>query len=198
MRISIFPIDSRPYGLSYGEWSARWWLWAATIPKSNNPLLDTTGANANINQNNPYVFFLCQTYEGAGSIPSRQVEVPKDRAIFIPIINWISILHIDGENDEELLDAAKKRMDVVTNLQITINDIATKEELEEYRTRSPFFEFELPEDNILGISPGHKRAVSDGYWLLIKRLERRTKLTSFGSCSSGMTKIGVNYNISIV
>ena len=35
--ISIFPIESKPYGLSYGDWSVRWWKWLLSIPKSDNP-----------------------------------------------------------------------------------------------------------------------------------------------------------------
>ena len=196
--ISILPIDSKLYGLTYGEWSAKWWQWAVMIPKSNNPLLDLTGANANINQNNPHVFFLCQTYEGVNSIPHRTVKIPADKSIFMPIINWISVLHNDGENDEELLETARERMDVVANLEITIDQVSIKEGLKKYRAESPFFDFELHEDNILGLSAGHKRAISDGYWLFIKQLEFDVRLASFGSCSSGVTKIGVNYNLSIL
>lgn len=162
-------------------------------------MLDSTGANANNNQNSPFVFFLCQTYEGVNSVPDRSVEVPRGRAIFMPIINWISVLHNDGESDEELLDTARKRMDVVANLEITVNQVTIKEGLEKYRAQSPFFEFELYEDNnILGLPSGPKRAVSDGYWLFIEQPKFNVRLTTFGSCSSGATKIGVHYNISIV
>jgi hypothetical protein len=198
LSISILPVDSKPYGHSYAEWSAKWWQWVLTIPKSNNPLLDLTGADASINQNDSQVFFLCQTYEGVNSIPCRTVEIPANKAVFMPIINWISVLHSDGENDGELLDVARKRMDAVARLEIFINNISIKEGLEKYRTESPFFEFELNEDNILGLPPGHQRAISDGYWLFIERPDSDMRLATFGSCSSGITKIGVNYNISIV
>jgi hypothetical protein len=197
--ISIFPIDSKPYGLTYGEWSAKWWQWAVNNPKSSSPMIDSTGANAKNSQNSPYVFFLCQTYEGVNSIPDRTIEIPRGRSIFMPIINWISILHNDGECEEELLTTAKKRMDVVANLEISVNQISIKKGLEKYRAQSPFFEFDLYEDdNILGLPAGQKRAVSDGYWLFIEQLKYGAKLTTFGSCSSGATRIGVNYNISFV
>lgn len=196
--ISIFPIDSKPYGYTYGEWSAKWWQWLLSIPKPDNPLLDTTGANSTINQGNSNVFFLCQTYEGEKSIPDRVVTLASGRAIFMPIINWISVMHIDGENDDELVATAKERMDVVANLEITINGITVKEGFEGYRAQSPFFNLELPVNNIFGVPAGHRRAISDGYWLFVKPLEKGTSLTSFGSCSSGVTKIGVNYNISVV
>jgi hypothetical protein len=196
--ISIFPIHSKPLGYTYEEWSARWWQWLLSIPKSKNPAFDSTGANANINQNYPNVLFLCQTYEeGAPFVPKRTVAVLAGSSIFMPIINWISVLHIDGESEQESVEIANKRMDVVANLQITINGLTVKNGLEEYRVQSPFFGVTLPEGNILGSPSGLIRAVSDGYWLFFKPLQDDTKISSFGSCSSGVTKIGVNYNLSI-
>jgi hypothetical protein len=196
--ISIFPIHSKPFGYTYEEWSAKWWQWLLSIPKSKNPALDSTGANAHINQNYPNVFFLCQTYqEGVPPIPNRTVTVPAGRSIFMPIINWISIMHNDGETEQESIQIANKRMDVVANLQISINELTVKNGLEKYRAQSAFFEIALPEDNILALPSGLIRAISDGYWLFFKPLEGDTKITSFGSCSSGATRIGVSYNLSI-
>ena len=33
----IFPINSKPFGLTYGEWAARWWQWALSIPLFGQP-----------------------------------------------------------------------------------------------------------------------------------------------------------------
>ena len=64
------------------------------------PLLIRTGSNAGINQHYLPVFFLCQTYEGVAMFPNRTIAIPENSLIFMPIINWISILHHDGNNDE--------------------------------------------------------------------------------------------------
>jgi hypothetical protein len=168
-----------------------------SIPKSTNPAFDHTGASANIEQNYPEVFFLCQTYEeGTPPIPTRTVAVPAGRLIFMPIINWISLLHHDGETEQELIEVAAKQMDVVADLQVTVNGIRLKNRLEEYRVQSQCFDVMLPEDNILSSAPGPTRAVSDGYWLFFKLREGDISLSSFGSCSSGINKIGVRYNLS--
>ncbi len=194
----IYPVHSKPFGHTYGEWSARWWQWLLSIPKSKNPLDDSTGVNAHINQKYQNIFFLCQTHENAAPpIPSRAVTVPMGTSVFMPIINWISVLHVDGETDEELIEIANKRMDVVANLEFMIDGLSIKHGLEEYRAVSPFFEVWLPEDNIFASGPGMTRAISDGYWLFLKPLKSDTTICSFGSCSSGVTKIGVNYNLSI-
>ncbi|MDQ6865384.1 MAG: hypothetical protein M3044_16350, partial [Thermoproteota archaeon] len=28
----IFPVDSKPYGISYPDWTVKWWQWADSIP----------------------------------------------------------------------------------------------------------------------------------------------------------------------
>ena len=192
---SIYPIESRPYGCSYSEWSARWWQWLLSISKPSSPAFDSNGKNAGVQQKYPNVFFLCQTYERSGVIPKRSISLPKKKAIFMPIINWISLMHHDGETDKELLDKATKSMDVIGDMEISINGVALRENLSNFRALSPFFEVQLPQDNIIGISPGRRRAVSDGYWIFFKPLQSEISLRSFGYCSSGATKIGVDYEI---
>ena len=41
----IFPPGSSPYGRSYGEWSAKFWQWALSLPVNYNPLTDTAPAD---------------------------------------------------------------------------------------------------------------------------------------------------------
>src|SRR5438874_2855988 len=36
----IHPPNSKPYGLSYGEWSAQWWQWSLQIPTATNANFD--------------------------------------------------------------------------------------------------------------------------------------------------------------
>jgi len=69
---NIFPIDSNPFGKSYGEWSVQWWQWLCEISKEKNPAYDKEGELTHINQNNPHVLFLCQTVEGVENKPIRK------------------------------------------------------------------------------------------------------------------------------
>lgn len=194
----LLPIDSKPFGLTFGEWSARWWKWLLSVPKNRNPAFDSDGSNAGINQHYLPVFFLCQTYEEAGIFPNRTIMIPKNSLILMPIINWISILHHDGDSDEEMLAIAKERMDVVKNLRITIAETTIREGLDRHRALSPFFDVTLPKDNIIGLPPGVRRAISDGYWIFLEPKSREINITSFGSCSSGTTIIGASYSISLI
>ena len=191
----IYPIDSKPYGVSYSEWSVKWWQWLSSIPKEKNPALDWTGANVHANQIYSNVFFLCQTIEGVESIPTRKSTIPLGKAIFMPVINWISIMGEDGDTDKELKEVAQHRMDVVGPLEITINEVTIKEGLEKYRVISPFFEVDLPQNNIFGLTSGKRLCISDGYWIFIKINSKNVRLHTFSSCSSGLTKIKVNYEL---
>jgi hypothetical protein len=39
----ILPPNSQVQGLTYGEWSARWWQYVLSIPAPQNPLEGATG-----------------------------------------------------------------------------------------------------------------------------------------------------------
>lgn len=43
----FMPYES-PFGVSYGQWTVRWWQWAHSSPTNLNPVLDSTGANASM------------------------------------------------------------------------------------------------------------------------------------------------------
>lgn len=168
-----------------------------SIPKGSSPTCDSSGKNSYQNQNFPDVFFLCQTVEGSEIIPSRTLSICSGRSIFMPIINWISISLLDGETDDELRTVAKRKMDKVANLDFVINGLHISGTHKDFRVSSPAFEAILPDDNIFGVLPGQRRFVSDGFWIFLKPVSKAISLSSFGSCSSGITKIGVNYDLSI-
>ena len=31
----VYPIDSKPYGSTYADWTVKWWQWALGIPKDS-------------------------------------------------------------------------------------------------------------------------------------------------------------------
>jgi hypothetical protein len=192
----IFGINERPFGLAYSDWTVKWWNWIIQIPKEINPLFDINGKNAYLNQIDSNVFFLCQTLESSDKIPVRNIKIPKETSVFMPIINWISILHEDGENDQELLSTARERMNAVKDLQININELElTTNQLKEFRVQSPIVDMFLPKKNIFDHPSRQTRIVSDGFWIFLKPISDSIRIESLGSCSSGITKIGVDYNI---
>jgi hypothetical protein len=163
---AIFPPDSQPYGLTYGEWTAKWWQWAHSIPTANNPTLDQTGKDCAQAQNQTgSVWFLAGT--GAGSA-ERTCTIPAGKAILLPIINALGVRDA-GETKEELVAAAKESIDKVTTLDASV-DGTPLQNLSNYRIQSPFFNDTLPKDNILGDPEGTYLAIADGYWLFLEPL----------------------------
>jgi hypothetical protein len=57
----VFSTDSKPYGLTYGEWTAKWWQWAYSIPKNVNHSYDDSGRCCSEGQSGP-VWFLTSSY----------------------------------------------------------------------------------------------------------------------------------------
>jgi len=92
----LAPPETLPGGLSYQQWGAKWWQWVLSIPASINPILDTTGANCDVDQSGP-VWFLA----GGPPIAERNCTVPAGKMIFFPIINLI--------NDYPCLDLSVKQ-----------------------------------------------------------------------------------------
>lgn len=194
--LGLFPNNSKPYGLTFEQWTRKWWIWILRIPRAINPAFDTTGKHAYTGQNNPQVFYLCQTFQQTGVVPSRVISIEKGKSLFLPLINWISVFPEDGITDNDLILKAQSKMNTISDLMITINGNEIGG-LEDYRFQSHPFHVNLPKENLLNLSPGTKRVVSDGYWLLTHPITVPVKMKTFGSCTAGKTRIGVSYHIGI-
>jgi hypothetical protein len=196
--LEIFPINSNPLGVPYGEWSIKWWQWIASIPVHRNPAFDQSGELINHTQPVQDVTFLCQTIEGVEKIPRRLGNIPANKFIFMPIINWISIQGLDGDTDSELAAIAKEKMDIIDKLELWINDFNYSEGLIGNRVCTSFFEVSLPQDNIFRMEKGKKRCISDGYWVFFRYLSDRFSITTKSACSSGKTQIAVEYDLGTI
>jgi hypothetical protein len=194
--LAVFSPDSDPYGVSYAEWTAKWWQWVLSIPAKNNPINDNNGINCAINQSGP-VWFLAGTGRGAAE---RNCTISTGKAILFPILNYGATFADEPtiKSEQELISLAKREMDVISSLEVTVDGVKLNG-LERYRVRSPIFDVVLPEINLFGGTPGPTRGVADGYWLFLEPLFKgKHKIHSFGSCLAGKINIGVNYDITII
>lgn len=173
----IFPIQSHPYGKTYGQWAARWWQWALSIPASSNPLTDTTGEFSAVGQSGP-VWFLAGTF---GNSAERTVTIPAGKGVFLPVHNWI-FGAIAGDCDPSnpgvpcdvptLQAAAAAATESAQTLDVFIDGQAVPN-VRTYRASSPGgFNVTLPADAVLGLPTGtFGPHVADGYWLMLAPLE---------------------------
>jgi hypothetical protein len=165
--IQVFPPDSNPYNFTYGDWSAKWWQWALSIPADINPLLDQTGENCDVNQSGP-VWFLVGTQGGPAE---RRCTIPEGMAIFFPIINGYGSYAENPltKTESELRALSKSTFDQVRVVEATIDGVKLAN-LENHRVQSPLFNFTYPQNNIGGVPPGPSQAVAEGYWVMLHPL----------------------------
>ena len=190
----LYAPDSKPFGRTYAEWTARWWQWVLSISKTENPVVDQVGKNCASNQSGP-VWFLAGALKGHAE---RSCVIPADKAVLFPVINVeASVAEGDGTTEEALAARVKFEMDQITDMHVMINGTNVNE-LKQYRIQSPPFNVTLRRDNVLGLSAQNTKMISEGYWLFLKPLEPgRYDLNSFGSCLAGRIKIGVSYHLTI-
>ena len=131
--------------------TAEWWQWALSIPKSRNPLFDTTGENCMIGQRD-VVWFLAGTLFGGSA--TRRCSVPEDKTLFFPVINisFFNSPNLCGQNSQsftvaEQRTAIKPIIDAATNLSVTVDGIQVKKTLLQ-RVQSEVFDVVLPDDNV--------------------------------------------------
>lgn len=163
----VYGIDSKPYGISYEDWTIKFWQWLLSIPVPRNPAVDQTGEFCQEKQGNDPVFFL--VFSGSGGA-SRTCDVPAGKAILIPInVVECSLVEIPGATEEELHTCATEDESSNPGLFLSVDGKELKE-LDKYRIHSRIFNFTLPEDPWIGKDPGPSRAVSDGYWVILEPL----------------------------
>ncbi|HEX5519816.1 MAG TPA: hypothetical protein VFX18_05195 [Candidatus Nitrosocosmicus sp.] len=172
----VFDSDSKPSGISYAEWTSKWWQWAYSVPKNINPAYDNTGKYCSESQSGP-VWFLTSAYKHP---VDRFCSIPSGKSILLTILNSeCSFAEFPNlKNENQLRQCAKQMQDSVVSLQASINGINILG-LDKFRIQSPLFNFTLPKNNILGLPSQTTSAVSDGNWVFLKPLPIGNYIISF-------------------
>ena len=190
----VLPPNSRVQGLTYGEWSAKWWQYVLSIPEDENPLAGATGTNCIYQQigNVGLIAFdpLSET--------TITCEVPTGMVLFLDILSAeCSTVEEDpfyGGNEEELRACASRF--TFTGLQASI-DGSNLQNLDEYIHTSPVFDFTLPEENILYTDELVGQSVSKGAHLMLAPLSSG-KHTVYLSATIPELEFTVNMNIDLI
>lgn len=209
----IAPINSKPHGKTYSEWASAWWQWAVAIPADESPLLDDTGADADLNQSGP-VWFLAGN---SGGVTERSITVPVGKSLFFPILNQIYLgfpcddRNLPGCEADQALEEAN---DIPTLLSFIdpgmdgaaltceIDGVAVKNP-ECYRVRSSaIYSVTMPEDNIYagwGLPGGpYHPCVDVGYYLMLRPLPPGRHTIRFtGATADAGFSLDVTYHITV-
>jgi hypothetical protein len=164
---AVYSIDSKPYGMSYGEWTGKWWQWLLSEPQASSPATDQTGKNCGQNQNGP-VWFLAGT---AGGSATRTCTIPAGKAILFGVINAECSYSERPtlKTEPDLAQCAKLQNAGTTNLQASLDGM-TLQQLDKYRVTSPIFNLTFPTNNIFGSPVGTTQAVADGWYVFLHPL----------------------------
>jgi hypothetical protein len=193
----VFTPEERPFGLTYGQWTVKWWQWLVSIPMNKNPAADTTGENASVVQNDPNVWFLAGTFGGASTV--RRCVIPAEMAVLFPVIN-IEVNPLerpDLSSQTDLIKHVKDDEDNVLHLEALLDSDA----LPIYRIQSDplIFPLSLPENNCFGVQEGgYTQTSADGYWVFLKSLPVGKHHIYFaGSCSAGTRNVRADYHLNV-
>jgi hypothetical protein len=179
----VIPPNAQFRGLSYGEWAARWWQTAFSIPVEDgyHPLI-SGGAFGGADG----VVFLA----GVGGGPTINVTIPAGTALFFPVVNSeCSLIEPDpfhGDDEAEMRACANMHIDHTSDRFAVIDGVPVRN-LNAYRVQSPLFQFgPLPEDNLLEFSGDDAPAgatspsVDAGVYLLLAPLKVGRHVIRFG------------------
>jgi hypothetical protein len=169
--------EPEPFGLTYGEWAAKWWQWLLTVPRENSPGWDKTGKNCDQNQTDPNVWFLTGENE---NLAERTCTIPADKAILLSVASCeCSYAEFPDLTTESELRNYAKSGNNVSSIEVSIDGVKV-EDLEKYHVQSPLFDVTLPDNNVLDpppgqtqavcAPPGQTQAVCDAYMLFLKPL----------------------------
>jgi hypothetical protein len=184
--------------------AAQWWQWALAEPSSDNPLTDTTGQFASVNQRGR-VWFLAGNQ---GGTTIRTITVPAGKALFFPIMNVfdvedgigvggvrLSIVHQPVQVAQAFVSSV---IATATRLSCEVDGSPLQITAANLEQSTPFSVF-LPPDNILGIPAGvYFPFVDSGYYVLLNPLSAGNHTIHFaGTLGFYRFSLDVTYNITV-
>jgi len=205
----VLPAHSTIAGKTLQEYAGGWYQYIYSVPQTQNPLLDDTGANAHVNQSGPVFYLVGKVDNGSGQPISveRSVTVSDDKYLFFPLINinTDNVFEASPKTIDQLTADAKANIDGVSALHASIDSVDVPD-LFSHREQSPPFDYVLPDDNIYAffgatvpagtVSP----AVADGYWLMVAPLAPGLHDINFGGTNAATTPnfvLDVTYHVTV-
>ena len=200
----VSPINSSPYGKSYGDWGAAWWNWALGFPADQNPIRDSTGEFGSQGQSGP-VWFLAGT---SGATVERTLTIPQGKGIFIPLLNVINDYPCPDPNfqpapgqtlEEFLTEGAVFFVDHATELALEVDGVPLGN-LFDYRATSGLFTFTGDPSLTAVFDPcitgEPQSAVTDGYWVMLAPL-RPGRHTIHSTSKAEFPEFGFEFGVEV-
>jgi hypothetical protein len=170
----ILPPNARPLGLSYSEWSVKWWQWCLSQPLEGHPSVASPAFQVSSGQSGP-VWFLAAPLD----TNVRSCTIPWGKALFVGVINseWSSL---EGyATEEEQREFAAWYADHMHSIFVTLDGVPVAN-IGNYRSASPQFTFTAPSPWLFGPIGGTGTAVSEGTYVYLLPPSIGTHVLHFG------------------
>jgi hypothetical protein len=175
----VFPKNSAVFGMSYEDWTIKFWQWLLSIPADRSPVTDQTGERCGVAQVGQPVFNLVFSANGGAQ---RACTLPAGQHILIPAnVVEVSLAEFPGaRSDDDLHHLAEEdessdpfvflSVDGTEFNKLMSTDGEQLTDFKEFRVHSRAFDVNFPDNPIFGQKTGKSRAVSDGYWVILEPL----------------------------
>jgi len=202
----------QPYGQSYGEWGAAWWQWAGSFPSGKDPITEGDGQvvyGGAQNQPRGPVWFLAGNFGGP---VHRALTVPRGKALFLPLVNFVfwapedcEFLQLAHCRATDLKHKLREIQGQTVDLVMTV-DGTEFVGLDNYTGLSKPFPLTIKEGDLFngfGYPPGVRDpAISGGHWMMLAPLSKGTHTLQWGGRSAAPEFAGslpqdVTYTITV-
>jgi hypothetical protein len=186
--------NSRPFGISYGQWTVKWWQWMFSFSNSRNPV-NLTGDITNLYQAKQ-ICFLVGSFGGKYT-PFRRAMLPKGTSILFPVVNYEINTYENSliSNNTELVNDSRCDIDNILEKAAILDGRSLP--LSRVPSDPQVFTMKVTANNCAGIPEGKIEASADGYWVFLRPLSPgKHHLYFYGLCP-GDIKISAEYELLI-
>jgi hypothetical protein len=162
----VYSTTSLPYGITYQQWTAKFWQWLFSLTTSQNPRENYAPDKCANGQQGP-VWFLDAPLSGK---QDRTCTIPAGKSILAAVINgWCDSSDSTLHNDEDLRKCATEGNDYGI-ISGTLDGVEIKN-FDKYRTDSGFYNLTAVADNLYKVPAGGPyRAFTNGYFVFLEPL----------------------------
>jgi hypothetical protein len=218
MKLSVLQPSENFKGLSYGDWAAVWSNWFMSKEVDNYEGQDILFLRGHVEYEPISESEGAMRYQDPDSFldmtGNKGLKILEGTSIFIPItVSFNSIGgHYEGkliENERDLRAAVNEDINNVRSMWATLKMNYSKKssrivpDLKLYRIESPLFKLTVPEDSTLNnlteypFKPGVHDAVTEGYFILLRKLPTSSYQFDFGAEGPGDYMTRSVYDITV-
>lgn len=162
----LYSPTSKPFGISFVDWTAKWWQWWLKIPNSQHPFADNTGERCAVAQHGPVWYLL-----GAAGKVERNCAVPSDKAILFPILDTeCSYSESPNLKDEQDLRVCAVEGNKGATVNVLVDGKQVKD-IDKYRVTTSLFNVTYSNDPVTPTNSNVSQAVSDGWFVFLEPLK---------------------------